>query len=123
MDQRWKKTEEEGLKNLLKHFDRLHDKLFTFNNILIAGYFALAKLENNISVFTILIPITNLIILLFVEYRMMQKCRFEAQITTRPMSEIQKWGKGVSITNLYSLLTMISTSMVTIMFLKYLLSN
>ena len=28
MDLRWKKTEEEGLKNTLKHFDRIHDKLF-----------------------------------------------------------------------------------------------
>jgi hypothetical protein len=67
MDQRWRKTEEEGVKNLLKHFDRLHDKLFTFNNILIAGYFALSKITNEISVFTILIPIGNLIVLLFVD--------------------------------------------------------
>jgi len=123
MDQRWRKTEEEGLKNMLKHFDRLHDKLFTFNNILIAGYFALSKIVNEISVSTVLIPIGNLIILLFVEYRMMQKSRFEAQITMRPMSEIQNWGKGIAMTNLYSLLTIVSTSIVTIIFLKYLLSS
>ena len=69
MDQRFKKTEEEGLKNLLKHFDRIHDKLFTFNNILIAGYFALSKLENKISLSFIMLPIANFIILLFIEYK------------------------------------------------------
>ena len=123
MDQRWKKTEDEGLKNLLKHFDRLHDKLFTFNNILIAGYFALSKIENEISVATVLIPIGNLVILLFVECRMIQKSRFEAQITTRPMNEIQKWSKGIALTNVYSLLTIVSTSIVTVIFLKYLLKS
>lgn len=118
--QRFKKTEEEGLKNLLKHFDRLHDKLFTFNNILIAGYFALSKLENDISLATILIPIGNLIILLFIEYKMMEKSRFESEITKKPMVEINQWGKNIHKTNLYSLLAIISTSIVTLIFLVYL---
>ena len=38
IDQKLSQIEEEGIKNTLKHFDRIHDKLFTFNNILIAGY-------------------------------------------------------------------------------------
>lgn len=116
----FKKTEDEGLKNLLKHFDRLHDKLFTFNNILIAGYFALSKLENDISLATILIPIGNLIILLFIEYKMMEKSRFESEITKKPMAEINKWEKNIHKTNLYSLLAIISTSIVTLIFLVYL---
>lgn len=121
MDQRFKKTEEEGLKNLLKHFDRIHDKLFTFNNILIAGYFALSKLENKISLSFIMLPIANFIILLFIEYKMMEKSRFESQITKKPMNEISKWGKSIERTNQYSLLSIISTSIVTIIFLRYLL--
>jgi len=121
MDQRWRKTEEEGLKNLLKHYDRIHDKLFAFNNILIAGYFALAKLENKISVFTVLIPIGNLIILMLVEYKMMQKSRFESEITKRSPDEIARWGRSIEKTNLISLLAIVSTSIVTILFLRYLL--
>jgi hypothetical protein len=121
MEQRWKKTEDEALKNMLKHFDRIHDKLFTFNNILIAGYFALSKLENEISLFTILIPIANLILLVFIEYRMMEKNRFESQITKKPPKEIDKWGKGINYTNLYSLLSIGSTAIVTMVFLTYLL--
>lgn len=90
IDQRFKRTEEEGFKNLLKHFDRIHDKLFTFNNILIAGYFALSKLDNKISVSTILIPIANLIILLLIEYKMMVKSKFESEITKKSGQEISK---------------------------------
>ncbi len=121
IEQRFKKTEEEGLKNLLKHFDRIHDKLFTFNNILIAGYFALSKLEKTLSLFAILIPITNLIILLFIEYKMMEKSRFESEITKKPMREISKWGKSIERTTQYSLLAIITTTIVTIIFLRYLL--
>jgi len=31
IERNFTRTEEEGLKNILKHFDRIHDKLFTFN--------------------------------------------------------------------------------------------
>ena len=65
IDDNLRKDEEEGIKNILKHFDRLHDKLFTFNNILIAGYFALSKLINSISPINIIIPIINLGILVY----------------------------------------------------------
>lgn len=101
MNERFKKREEEGLKNLLKYFDRIHDKLFTFNNILIAGYFALSKLEKSISLLTILIPIANLVFLIFIEYRMMEKSRFEAYITEKPQSDIAKYGRNIKQNNLY----------------------
>jgi hypothetical protein len=39
--ERTKKGEEESVKQIWKHFDRINDKLFTFNNIMIAGFFAL----------------------------------------------------------------------------------
>lgn len=121
MDQRFKKTEEEALKNMLKHFDRIHDKLFNFNNILIAGYFALSKLEKEISLATIFIPIANLIVLLYIEYKMMEKSRFESSITQKTPKEIEQWGKRITRTNQYSLLAICSTSIVTMWFLYYLL--
>lgn len=121
MDKHFRKREEEGLKNTLKHFDRIHDKLFTFNNILIAGFFTLAKFENEVSIATILIPIVNMVFLIWIEYRMMEKSRFESDITTKPLAEIHKYGKGIEKTNLYSLLSILSTSAVTLFFLYFLL--
>ena len=123
IDENFERTEIEGLKNILKHFDRIHDKLFTFNNILIAGFFALSKIENSISVKTVLIPIINLCFLMFIEYEMMEKSRFEASITTQNFDKFDSHGRRISRTNWYSLLSIVSTLIVTIFFLWYLLSN
>ncbi len=116
------RTEEEGLKNILKHFDRIHDKLFTFNNILIAGFFALSKLETTISVKTIFIPIINLCFLIFIEYEMMEKSRFEASIKSQPFDKYDNHGKRIKRTTWYSLLSILTTLIVTIIFLYFLIT-
>lgn len=118
-----KKTEEEGKKNIVKYFDRIHDKLFTFNNIIIAGHFALSKVVDSISSYNILVPIGNMIVLVFIEYRMMEKSRFEADVSNRTFSEIKKQGKNITNTNLFSLLAIVSTSIVTVHFLVKLFSS
>ena len=115
------RTEQEGLKNLLKHFDRLHDKLFSFNNILIAGFFALSQIGKNVSPWTIIIPLINLCFLVLIEYRMMNKCRFEAEIKSKTPEENIMWAKGIRNTNRYSLATILTTAIVTIFFLIFLI--
>lgn len=44
-DARMKQTEYEGVRDIIKYFDRIHSNLFTYNNILIAGFFTLAQLN------------------------------------------------------------------------------
>jgi uncharacterized membrane protein YciS (DUF1049 family) len=117
IDENFRKTEEEGVKNILRYFDRIHDKLFTFNNILIAGYFALSKFVDTISTLNILIPIINLGFLIFIEYRMMNKSRFEADVRKKTKEQLDKHGISINKTNLYSLSTIISTFLVTLYFL------
>jgi hypothetical protein len=121
IDRNFNRTEEEGLKNILKHFDRIHDKLFVFNNILIAGFFALAKIENSIPVKTIFVPILNLCFLIFIEYEMMEKSRFEASINSQPFDKYTDHGKRITRTNWYSLLSIFTTLIVTFIFLYYLM--
>lgn len=121
IDERMKKREEIGLANVLKHFDRIHDKLFTFNNILIAGYFTLSKIEPSVPVKTILIPILNLCFLIFIEYRQMEKSRFESDIRNKSITDIDKYGKKINKTNQYSLASILTTTIVTLAFLYYLL--
>jgi len=115
-------TEEQGKKNILKYFDRIHDKLFTFNNIMIAGFFALSKLDNPINIKNILIPIGNLIIILYIEYRMMELSRTEASIKKIPVNELKQrlYSKYGKVTNL-SLLSISTTAIVTIILLYYLI--
>lgn len=117
IDKNFRKTEEEGVKNILKYFDRIHDKLFTFNNILIAGYFALTKLVDSISSFTIIVPVINLGFLIYIEYRMMEKSRFEANVRSKNKDQIDKHGLSINKTNLYSLAAIASTTIVTMYFL------
>lgn len=117
IDSNLRKVEEDGVQNILKYFDRIHDILSTFNNILIGGFFALSNFTNQIPKFTILVPIVNLGLLLFIEYRMMQKSRFEASIRQKNKPQIDAHGLSINRTNLYSLLAISSTAFVTIYFL------
>ncbi|TGN27979.1 hypothetical protein [Empedobacter tilapiae] len=111
------KVEYDGKRDILKYFDRIHDKLFTFNNILIVGFFTLSKFKENVSINTILFPICNLIFLIYIEYSMMEKSRFEASIKDKNLSEINENGKLIKSTNKYSLYIILSTLLVTLIFL------
>lgn len=118
----FKLTEREGIQNILKYFDRIHDKLFTFNNILIAGYFALSQFFEAFSIYGIIIPLINLAILIVIEYRMMEKSRFESEATKKTGKEIEKNGLSINRTTRYSLYSIISTSVVVIIFIFNLFS-
>jgi hypothetical protein len=111
------KIVEEGQKNIIKYFDRIHDKLFNFNNIIIAGFFALSKIENTVPLWTILVPIINLMFLVYIEYRMMETGRFAANSGDKTLDEIKSNGKSISKTNLFSLLTILTTFITTCFFL------
>ncbi|MDM1297010.1 hypothetical protein HXZ94_00630 [Empedobacter falsenii] len=111
------KVEYDGKRDILKYFDRIHDKLFNFNNILIAGFFTLSNFKSDVIVETILFPLINLVFLIYIEYKMMEKSRFESQIKTKNIDEINKNGNSISKTNKYSLNIIFSTSIVMIIFL------
>ncbi|MCL2247126.1 MAG: hypothetical protein FWC10_08480 [Lentimicrobiaceae bacterium] len=118
----FEKFEEEGKQNILKHFDRIHDKLFTVNTVFIAGFIALIMFSDVPRSF-MLLPIFNMIYLIWIEYRMVAKSRFEASITHKSKIEIEKWGKSIHKTNLFSFLSIISTLIVTIVFVYFLLQT
>lgn len=119
IEARMTKREDEGLKNVLKHFDRIHDKLFSINTMFIAGFFALIKISDNISTSTIFIPVANMLYLIWIEYRMMEKSRFEADIKNKTQEEIDRWGKSISFNNLLSLLSIALTLVVAAYFIYF----
>lgn len=109
----------DGVRDVFKYFDRINDKLFNFNNILIAGFFALGKLKDDVPMWMIIFPIFNLSIFIFIEYMIMEKSRMEAYLL-EDFNE-DRYKKNINKTNLYSLITIISTLLVTIFFLFKLL--
>lgn len=123
IEKNFTRTEEEGVKNILKHFDRIHDKLFTFNNILIAGFFTLSKLDDSTPLNSIFIPLINLCFLIFIEYEMMEKSRFEASIKTQSFDKYDLHGKRINRTNAYSLLSILTTLIVALFFVFYLINR
>lgn len=62
-------------------FDRIHDKVFNFNNIMIGAYLVLATFPSDnpkMPLWTIVFPILNLIYLIIIEVRQMEIHRFAA---------------------------------------------
>jgi hypothetical protein len=109
-----------GKQDITKYFDRIHDNLFTFNNMLIAGYFALIQLKVDTSKFVILIPIINLVIFIIIDYLMMQFSRANANIGETPIDKIPDIGKKSERATQLSLVTIVTTLIVTIVFICYL---
>lgn len=113
-----KEQEKQGLRDILRYYDRIHDKLFSFNNMLIAGYFVIIAMPNSqTNPWWILLPIFNMLNLVFVDYEMMEKSRFESAIMSKSQKEIQNHGKRISKTTWRSLFTIISTLIVTFVFI------
>lgn len=113
-DKRLAKMEEDGTNDIVKYFDRIHDKLFDLNNILIAGYFALVALNKQVSKGIIFVPLINLSFLIYVEWRMMEKSRLQSQITKVSGADREKYGAMIASTNLYSLGVIVTTLIVTV---------
>lgn len=116
-----KKAEKEGeeaSKKLQITFDRIHDKLFTINSILIALYIGFAKFpeENPIfSLWFVLLPIGNIFYLVYLEISQMSIFRHASQrMKWNFTSDVEKYGRMINMQNLKSLLAWAITILLTI---------
>lgn len=103
---------EKSLHSIQNSFDRIHDKLFNLNSVMIAAYFVLGTFPNDspvIKLWTSVFPIANLFYLIFIEYRQMEIHRF----TSNEMNWVEKdrihYGKMISTQSLLSLSSIIIT--------------
>ncbi|WP_163323001.1 hypothetical protein [Draconibacterium mangrovi] len=104
----------ESIKKVGDYFDRIHDKLYTLNNIIIAGLLVLFTLNNEeFFIFWFLIPpVFNLLYLAYIDYRMMQLNRKWAKATELEPDEIHKLQETVDNNNLHSLISVFITVLV-----------
>lgn len=107
-------TEDKYKWEITKYFDRIHDKLFYLNNIYIAGYLALIALKSNVPKPILIIPLGNAILILFIEWLMMQASRRMSSLTEMSPDQIKKETGKLSDINLFSLLTIFTTLIVTV---------
>lgn len=123
LDESFKRTEDEGISNTIKYFDRLHDKLFNLNNLMIAAYIAIIVLPNiKASMYCIIIPFINMIILLYIDYRMLKNYRIQSNITKLNYLQIMDLQQFSHRTNLISLFSIVTTLITIIVFLIQLLN-
>ncbi|GAA3976577.1 hypothetical protein GCM10022210_29180 [Mucilaginibacter dorajii] len=123
MDLRWERIEESGIADTQKYFDRMHDKVFSLNNLLIAAYFALIAIRKDVPNWSLVIPSLNSVLLLYVDYRMLVRARIQGNITKVDAETREKYGSLQTGTNLYSLLSIFSTLAVLLIFGYFLLST
>lgn len=121
MNKRFERIEESGIADTQKYFDRIHDKLFSLNSLLIAGYFALIAFRKDIPSWSIIVPLINSGFLLLIDYRMMVRARIQASITTAEKKQRERFGSIIHRTNLFSLLSIYSTITVVIVFVYFIL--
>lgn len=120
-DELIKKAEKQGedaVKKLQTTFDRIHDKLFTINSILVALYVGFAKFPDENPLFSlwfVLFPIGNIFYLVYLEISQMSIFRHESQrMNWNFNSDVEKFGKMIKRQNLKSLLAWIFTILLTI---------
>lgn len=111
-----KKAEKEGddaSQKIQSNFDRIHDKLFTINGILVASFFGLGKFPTDnpiVSLWLVVLPIFVLGYLIFLEQQQMEIYRHVSQrMNWNFDTDVTKYGKMINKLNLKSLITIIVT--------------
>lgn len=87
-------------------FNRIHDKVFNFNNILIAAYIALGTFPSDspkLRLWTVVFPIFNLIYMIVLDIRQMEIHRFAAKEMEWTSIEREQYGQKINKQTLLSL--------------------
>ena len=111
-----KKAEKEGDEAATKiqsSFDRIHDKLFSVNSILIAAFVGFGKFPSENPIFNIwvaLLPLLSIFYLIYLEQRQMEVYRHASQrMNWNLATDVEKYGRMISKQNLRSLFAILMT--------------
>ena len=120
----FKRREEQALQDILKYFDRIHDKLFAYQLFFLAGYISLVAIPAiSISAWWLLVPILCIARLIYIDYRMMQHNKKMSNITKLSKEEREKLENSISEINRFSLEVILQSILLTGLFLWFLICN
>lgn len=106
--------QEESVKQIQNSFNRIHDKLFSFNSVFLAASLVLATFPKEspvVPLWAIAFPVANLLLLIFLEYRQMEIHRFASKTTFLLTGEDEKYdrlNRNQSLRSLFSIITTIA---------------
>jgi hypothetical protein len=91
-------------------FDRVHDKIFNFNNILIGAFLVLGTFPNNIphvKLWTIIFPILNMAFMIYIDIKQMGIHRYAANEQEWNNIEREEYGQKINKQTRLSLLSLL----------------
>ena len=84
------KEEDKAKDEVVKYFDRIHDKLFAYQLFFLAGYISLIAIPSiSVSVWWLVIPVFCVIRLIYIDWRMMEQNRFRLDLSNKSLREIK----------------------------------
>lgn len=102
---------EYSIQQIQNSFDRIHDKVFNFNNIMIGAFLVLGTFPSDsphLPLWTIVFPILNLVLMIYIDYRQMEIHRFASnQQNWSNDEERNEYGKKISNQTKLSLIALI----------------
>ena len=116
-------NEEERAKNeIVKYFDRIHDKLFAYQLFFLAGYISLIAIPSiSISVWWLILPVFGVGRLIHIDWKMMEQNRKLSNITALNFNQIKELEKEQRLININSLEVILESILTTVGFIGALL--
>lgn len=101
---------EHSIYQIQNTFDRIHDKIFNFNNILIGAFLVLGTFPSDsphVMLWTIIFPILNMTFMIYIDFRQMEIHRFASNEQEWTDAERNEYGKKIRKQTRFSLLSLL----------------
>ena len=120
--QRMDKVEEKAKDEVVKYFDRIHDKLFAYQLFFLAGYISLVAIPSiHVSPWLLILPVFCVARLIHLDWRMMEHNRVLADLKNQNKQKLDKLNEKQMWTNMQSLEIILESMVTTIIFIFVLL--
>ena len=120
--QRMDKVEEKAKDEIVKYFDRIHDKLFAYQLFFLAGYISLVAIPSiDVSPWLLIIPIFCVARLIHLDWRMMEHNRILSDVKNQSKRQLDQLNEKQMWTNMQSLEVILESLVTTAIFIIVLL--
>ena len=119
---RMDKVEEKANDEIVKYFDRIHDKLFAYQLFFLAGYISLVAIPSiDVSPWLLIIPISCVARLIHLDWRMMERSRILSDVKNQSKRQMDQLDEKLMRINRQSLEIILESLVTTIIFIFVLL--
>ena len=119
---RMDKVEEKAKDEIVKYFDRIHDKLFAYQLFFLAGYISLVAIPSiDVSPWLLIIPIFCVARLIHLDWRMMEHNRILSDVKNQSKRQLDQLNEKQIWTNMQSLEVILESLVTTAIFIIVLL--